>query len=96
MGGGPGFSKELEYYYPTVSVDYLEARNNYRMPSYQRLDVGVNFKRQFDNGCHRTINVSVYNTLNRNNPFLVYRDGNELKQLSIFPIMPSVSYTFEF
>ena len=92
----PGFSKELEYYYPTVSVDYLEGRNNYRMPSYQRLDVGVNFKRQFDNGCRRTINVSVYNTLNRNNPFLVYRDGSELKQLSIFPIMPSVSYTFEF
>ena len=92
----PGFTKELEYYYPTVTVDYLEGRNNYRMPSYQRLDVGVNFKRQFDNGCHRTINVSVYNTLNRNNPFLVYRDGSELKQLSIFPIMPSVSYTFEF
>ncbi|MBO4842410.1 MAG: TonB-dependent receptor [Bacteroidales bacterium] len=92
----PGFTKELEYYYPTTTVDYLEGRNNYRMPSYQRLDVGVNFKRQFDNGCRRSINVSVYNTLNRNNPFLVYRDGNELKQLSIFPIMPSVSYTFEF
>ena len=27
---------------------------------------------------------------------LVYRDGTDLKQLSIFPIMPSVSYTFEF
>ena len=92
----PGFSKEMDYYFPTTTVDYLEGRNNYRMPSYQRLDLGVNFKRTFRNGCHRTINVSVYNTLNRNNPFLVYRDGDELKQLSIFPIMPSVSYTFEF
>ena len=92
----PGYTKEMEFFFPTTPVDYLEGRNNYRLPSYQRLDVGVNFKRQFRNGCHRTINVSVYNTLNRNNPFLVYRDGDQLMQLSIFPIMPSVSYTFEF
>ncbi|MBR5100987.1 MAG: TonB-dependent receptor plug domain-containing protein [Bacteroidales bacterium] len=77
-------------------VDYLESRNNYRLPSYQRLDLGMNFHRFFRSGRHRTINVSVYNVYNRNNPFLVYRDGQSLKQLSIFPIMPSVSYTFFF
>ena len=77
-------------------VDYLESRNNYRLPSYQRLDLGMNFHRFFRSGRHRTLNVSVYNVYNRNNPFLVYRDGQSLKQLSIFPIMPSVSYTFFF
>lgn len=81
---------------PVTTVDYLEGRNNYRMPSYQRLDLGVNFKRTFDNGHHRMISVSVYNAYNRNNPFLVYRDGSKFKQLSIFPIMPSLSYTYEF
>ena len=91
-----GYSNEMEYFFPTSPVDFLEGRNNYRMPSYQRLDIGVNFKRTFRNGHHRTINVSVYNAYNRNNPFLVYRDGNQLKQLSIFPVMPSISYTYEF
>ena len=92
----PAYSRMYSTVFPTVPVDYLEGRNNYRMPSYQRLDLGVNFKRTFSNGNHRTIAVSVYNAYNRNNPFLVYRDGNKLKQLSIFPIMPSVSYTYEF
>ena len=93
----PGYSYQTDmYYFDTVTADYLDGRNNYRMPSYQRLDLGINFNRTFRNGNHRTINVSVYNAYNRNNPFLVYRDGNELKQMSIFPIMPSVSYTYEF
>ena len=86
----------LNPFLTTVTVDYLEGRNNYRMPSYQRLDLGVNFKRTFRNGHHRTIGLSVYNVYNRNNPFLVYRSGNQLKQLSIFPIMPSLAYTYEF
>jgi len=92
----PGYSYVIGSYMPTSQVDYLEGRNNYRMPSYQRLDLGVNFKREFRNGHHRTISVSVYNAYNRNNPFIVYRDGTDLKQLSIFPIMPSVSYNYEF
>ena len=79
-----------------TTINHIESRNNYRMPSYQRLDLGVNFKRTFRNGNHRTISLSVYNAYNRNNPFLVYRDGANLKQLSIFPIMPSVSYNYEF
>jgi len=92
----PGYSDVLISYFPTSQVDYLEGRNNYRMPSYQRLDLGVNFKREFRNGHRRSINVSVYNAYNRNNPFIVYRDGTDLMQLSIFPIMPSVSYNYEF
>jgi len=92
----PGYSYVLDGYWPTSQIDYLEGRNNYRMPSYQRLDLGVNFKREFRNGNRRTISVSVYNVYNRNNPFIVYRDGSDLKQLSIFPVMPSVSYNYEF
>ena len=94
----PGYSRYFDYHSmsDTFALDYLEGRNNYRMPSYQRLDLGVNFKRTFRNGHHRTIGLSVFNVYNRNNPFLVYRDGKELKQLSIFPVMPSLSYTYEF
>ena len=94
----PGYDRQFDYYMlaDTFPVDYLEGRNNYRMPSYQRLDLGVNFKRTFRNGHHRTISLSVFNAYNRNNPFLVYRGGKQLVQLSIFPIMPSLSYTYEF
>ena len=94
----PGYDRQFDYYMlaDTFPLDYLEGRNNYRMPSYQRLDLGVNFKRTFRNGHHRTISLSVFNAYNRNNPFLVYRDGKQLVQLSIFPIMPSLSYTYEF
>jgi hypothetical protein len=52
----------------------------------------------------RTINVSVYNLYNHANPYLTYTSSQfsylgyskALVQLSIFPILPSVSYTLYF
>ena len=80
-------------------------RNNYRLGSYHRLDLGANFHIPSPDGIS-TINVSVYNVYNHLNPFLVYTDyefdenlQNErkvLKQVSIFPIIPTVSYSFKF
>ena len=85
------------------SVNYVEGRNNYRMPNYHRLDLGANFHRKFKRA-HRTISVSIYNVYNRQNPYMLYRSRNEsyngypsaLVQLSIFPILPSVGYTLYF
>lgn len=91
-------------------------RNNYRMPSYHRMDLGMNFHKQKKHGV-RTWSVSVYNAYNRQNPFMImwgYEPGdyryNEvtgeyiqvsegrtiLEQFSLFPIIPSVSYSFKF
>ena len=87
------------------SISYVSSRNNFRMPNYHRADVSVNFHRQFRRpGCHRTINVSVYNLYNHNNPYLTYTSSEysymgypkALVQLSIFPILPSVAYTLYF
>ena len=81
-------------------INYLDGRNNYRLPDYHRLDLGVNFNRFFKNGCSRTINVSVYNVYNRQNPFIVYEGHSDshpaLMQMSVFPILPSISYAFKF
>ena len=89
------------------SVSYIESRNNFRMPAYHRLDVGVNFHKVKKHGV-RTWSLSVYNAYNRKNPFLVMRRygqhyevngqhyGSALVQLSVFPIIPSVSYSFKF
>jgi len=83
---------------------YYESRNNFRMPTYHRADIGVNFHKQKKHGI-RTWNISVYNFYNHQNPFIVYRTTENnaqgqsygvVKQLSIFPIIPSVSYTYKF
>lgn len=82
------------------SVPFVEHRNNYRMPNYHRLDFGINFHKKKKRGV-RTWNISVYNVYNRKNPFFLYNGHNDngdrcLKQISLFPILPSISYTYKF
>lgn len=87
------------------SIGYVSCRNNYRLNSYQRLDIGVNWHKQKKYG-ERTWSLNVYNALCHNNPFIVYPkltyDYNEqttkkqLVQVCIFPLMPSLSYSFQF
>ncbi|MDY5970016.1 MAG: TonB-dependent receptor [Bacteroidales bacterium] len=92
----------------TYEVPYVESRNNYRMPSYHRMDLGVNFHKEKKHGV-RTWSISVYNVYNRKNPFLIYTDYGRgtimddgtayslsLMKASLFPIIPSVSYNFKF
>ncbi|MHB9142297.1 MAG: TonB-dependent receptor [Paludibacter sp.] len=94
----------------TSSLPYISSRNNFRYEPYHRLDLGVNFHKQLKHG-RRTWNVSVYNAYNQLNPFLTtvttkynynYQTGmmmsekKALTQISIFPIIPSVSYTYKF
>lgn len=96
----------------SVSASYLPNRNNYRMPVYNRMDIGCNF--YIENGRrHKGTsiwNVSIYNVYSHKNPFLVVVNSESefdydklvwkvwpvLKKVSIFPIMPSVSYTYKF
>lgn len=89
----------------TLPVDY-GGRNGYRMPAYHRLDLGFNFHKKKKHGT-RTWNISVYNAYNNQNPFMLrwekdydnyQEEGSEavLKQISLFPIIPSVSYSFKF
>ncbi|GHT62266.1 TonB-dependent receptor [Bacteroidia bacterium] len=95
-------------YYNGDGLTYIDQRNNYRKPAYHRLDLGVNFHKKKKHGT-RTWNISVYNVYNRNNPFFVYSgskgirlpDGTyeskkTLKQVSIFPIIPSITYIYSF
>ena len=85
----------------SLEIDHIEYRNNYQLPDYHRLDVGFNFHRQRKRG-ESVWNVSIYNLYSRLNPFFVHRDTREsdgepfIRQASIFPIIPSFSYTFKF
>jgi hypothetical protein len=95
---------EVYSYYAVNSVDFVEQRNNYRLPAYHRMDVSFNFHRKFTHGS-RTINISVYNAYNRQNPFVIYPSTQYLNvgsyktvlmQRSLFPLLPSIAYTYKF
>lgn len=90
-------------------MEQLDHRNNYRMPAMHRLDVGMNYTTTKKGNRYSVFSFSIYNVYNRMNPFKMYieqdvvskPDGQEvivrkLKQISMFPIMPSVSYTYHF
>ncbi len=85
----------------------FDHRNNYRMPPHHRLDIGMNFYPRKARNPHRygVWNFSIYNVYNRMNAFKIYteidldREGNDsykLKQITMFPILPSISYTYNF
>ncbi len=81
-------------------IGHIESRNNYRMPAYHRLDVGVNLHKKTRWG-ERTWNFGLYNAYSRQNPFFLYFTTDEqrnqrLTQLSLFPILPSFTYNFKF
>ena len=99
-------------------IRIFEGRNNFRLPSYHRLDLGANFHKKKKNGI-RTWSFSIYNAYSHANPFIIaWRDdpndpitisGNtgsgyytlhtyrqKLAIVSILPIVPSVTYSFNF
>jgi hypothetical protein len=91
-----------------VTLAQISSRNNYRFESYHRLDLGLNFHKQKRHGL-RTWNISVFNVYNHLNPFIVTvkkevkSNGNTMQtyikgltKTSIFPIIPSVSYSYKF
>ena len=85
-----------------VAVDFVESygnRNSTRLPAYHRLDFGVN-KHKKRKKWVSTLSLGAYNLYNRKNPFfayLAYEDNQRVaKQVSLFPIIPSISYRIQF
>ncbi|MDR0429401.1 MAG: TonB-dependent receptor [Tannerellaceae bacterium] len=88
-------------------ISYYDTRNNVRLPAYHRLDVGINLYRPKENGRMGIWNISVYNAYCRLNPIVIrkhtlYNDETGKKinprfqTAGIFPLIPSVSYTYKF
>lgn len=80
-------------------------RNEFRMRAYHRLDLGMQVHTKGRWGVN-TWEFGVYNAYSRKNPFFYYLDTeynqntqqsrSVLKQLSLFPLIPSVTYTVKF
>lgn len=85
---------------PSFAVLY-GPRNQDRIPAYHRLDLGVVIK-FFPKWGESDLTISAYNAYNRRNVYFVRfsRPQGELRniaeQVSLFPIIPSVTYNFKF
>lgn len=90
---------------PTV-VPRFQQRNDLRMPSYHRLDLGLVWK-FFPRWGESDLTFSIYNAYNRLNPYFIFFEeikdpnndqtlGFQAKQVSLFPVIPSITYNFKF
>ena len=77
-------------------------KNNQRLPTYERLDASFQIDSDFG-WAEQTITLGVYNLYNKKNPyfyFLEFPTDNlldfEAKQVTVFPLLPNVSYTLRF
>jgi hypothetical protein len=80
--------------------------NKFRMPPYNRLDLSLTRKIMIKERWSSELNFSVYNVYNRANPYFIYFEAVgdletyslEIKArvVSLFPIIPSVSWSFVF
>ena len=102
---------ESRYIVEGIIVSDYGRRNSFRMPAYHRLDVSVTYncksKKLFNRLPYQNSwNLSVYNAYNRHNPYFIFFDsqgsvqeGNlkvTAKQVSLFPILPSITWNFNF
>lgn len=84
------------------SYDYIfDCPNNFRLPSYHRLDIGANFRHTTRHGKEGIWNVSLYNAYCHLNTMYVkvrLDDNNkfQIKNYGYIPIILSVSYTLKF
>lgn len=84
---------------------YYDGRNNFRMNAYHRMDLGITYTRKKKNW-DSIWSFGAYNAYNRKNPFFIFTDEDYdpntqtstrvLKQASLFPIIPYITYSFKF
>jgi len=108
-GTGSAISIPERFYFinGTLSQEYSRI-NAYRMENYHRLDIAATYTPKHKSNSKTTTNwvFSVYNIYSRKNPYFIYFDqegsvstGNltvVAKQVSLFPIIPSVTWNLKF
>lgn len=109
-GTGSPTNNDNHYMDASESIDYYEGRNNYQLPAYHRLDLGIKIYRPKKKGRMGIWTVSIYNVYSRMNPFMIYKSDKTVpdpgssygknvpvfKTIGIMPIIPSISYTYKF
>lgn len=92
-----------------IEIDYVESRNNYKLPPSHRLDFSINIRKQKKRG-ERIWNFGMYNAYGALNPNWVVYDSVQktdpetgrtermpaLSKRTYLIFLPSFSYTFKF
>ena len=101
--GQPTNYPNSQYNYMNLNIPNFGERNSSRLPHYHRLDINLTLKPKKNNRkIESTWVFGIYNLYNRDNAnSIIFRRNNEtLKneavQISIFGIVPSVTYNFKF
>jgi len=100
------------YEFDDYNVDYYTGRNEYKLPDFHRLDLSATLysRKNKDRKWKSSWVFSIYNVYNRKNPFTVYtrtkqdENGNiigdgtekEARMVSLFSILPSITYNIKF
>ncbi|MGN6568118.1 MAG: TonB-dependent receptor [Flavipsychrobacter sp.] len=95
------------YIYGGKVQEVFSKINAYRLPAYHRLDLSAIYTPQHkrQRRWQGSWAFSIYNVYDRHNPYFLYADaqgslkgGTDVKvyEVSIFPIIPSITYNFKF
>jgi hypothetical protein len=104
LPAGRAFVADDGSLYDGIYYDYT-SRNNSRLRPYNRLDIGFSNIKQvriFGKSYQREWAFGVYNVYSRQNPYFVYLTTDPItkqpqaKQVSLLPIIPSISFNFKF
>ena len=81
-------------------------KNGFRLPAYHRLDVSASYILKQTPRYKSSLNFSIFNVYNRSNPYYIYFEvsGNiyeynlevKAKQVSMFPLLPSINWIVSF
>ena len=97
--GQPITYPNAQYHFSGFSIPNFESRNSSRLPSYNRLDISAIYTPENKKGQWV---LGVYNVYNRKNAASIrFQENldtgiNEALRLTIFGIIPSVTYNFKF
>lgn len=108
FGTGNAITLPTGYYFIEQNlIQEYSKINQYRIFPYHRLDLSVIYtpKGNTNKRLKGSWAFSIYNVYSRQNPYIIYVDTEgtlrsgasvKVKQISIFPILPSITYNFKF
>ncbi len=98
---------ESRYFIEGRIIDQIGDRNSYRLANYHRMDVAAVYTpRKKGKRVESSWSFAIYNLYSRLNPYFIYIENEgslqqqsltvQAKQVSLFPIIPSVTWNFKF
>lgn len=92
-----------KYEYDGQTWPYYTERNGYRMPDYHRLDLNIHLNGKEKRRFSSSWDFSIYNLYNRKNAYTISFQESETTpgtteavKLSLFGIVPSITWNFKF